>query len=133
MLQEVAAGSFFAFVHYKEADVTGHEAGAETAAYREAIISLDHELNALLETLGQAGVLAETKVVVTTDHGFLGQFHVSRDTANTETWIATTNLTLDTSVTAKLLDVTATILDVFGVDTSTVDPPLEGKSLLPLP
>jgi hypothetical protein len=131
MLQEVAAGSFFAFVHYKEADVTGHESGAETAAYREAIISLDHELNSLLDTLGQAGVLADTKVLVTTDHGFLGQFHVSRDTANTETWIAAANLTLDTSVTAKLLDVTATILDMFEVDVSSMDPPLEGSSLLP--
>jgi hypothetical protein len=131
MLEEVAAGPFLAFVHYKEADVTGHESGAETQTYREAIIALDHELQSLLDTLESVGALADTKVLVTTDHGFLGQFHVSRDLANTETWIATQNLPLRTDVPAKLLDVTPTILAVFGVDTTSMDPPLEGSSLLP--
>jgi hypothetical protein len=131
MLQEIAGGPFLAFVHYKEADVTAHEAGSETEAYREAIISHDHELQVLLDTLAAASALAETKVLVTTDHGFLGQFHVSRDPENTNTWIATSNLTLRTDRPAKLLDVTPTILELFGVDTTNTDPPLEGTSLLP--
>jgi arylsulfatase A-like enzyme len=130
MLEEVSGGPFLAFVHYKEADVTAHESGAETEVYREAIISLDRELQALLDTLADANA-ADTKVLVTTDHGFLGQFHVSRDPANTDTWIATSNLELRTDVAAKLLDVTPTILDVFDVDTAGIDPPLEGASLLP--
>jgi hypothetical protein len=61
MLEEIAGGSFFAFVHYKEADVTGHESGEATEVYREAIISLDHELQSLLDTLQGANILADTR------------------------------------------------------------------------
>ena len=128
LLQEVAAGPFFAFVHYKEADVTGHESGAESAAYRESIISLDEQLQGLLDVLSFAGVLDDTSVLLTTDHGFSGIFHLSRDPENTDTWIAALNFALRDDGSVKLLDVTPTVLEYFEIETGAVEPPLEGAS-----
>ena len=77
------------------------------------------------------GAMPESSVLVTTDHGFTGRFHVARTGSNVDTWIATLNLTLRTDRYAKLLDVTPTILDYFGISTSSINPVLEGSSLLP--
>lgn len=130
MLEAAAIGPFFAFVHYKEADVTGHESGADNDAYHEAIVLMDEQLAQLIATLGRVRVAEDTLVLVTTDHGFDGRFHVAREPQILETWIAARNGSLRTDVAAKLLDVTPTVLDAFGVDVSGIAPPLEGTSLL---
>jgi len=130
LIQEYANGPLFMFVHYKEADVTGHLWGVDSKAYREAIIMIDHELGRLLEALDAVGASSSTPVLLTTDHGFTGRFHVSREDTNTETWIASLNLPLRTDRPAKLLDVTPTVLDYFGVSTVDIKPPVEGQSLL---
>ena len=130
-IAQYADGPFFFFVHYKEPDVTAHLRSVDSLAYREVIISVDRQLGVLLAALDAEGAMPETSVLVTTDHGFTGRFHVSRDEANLETWIAALNLTLRTDREAKLLDVAPTILDYFGVPASRIDPPLEGRSLLP--
>lgn len=133
LIGEYAAGPFFIFVHYKEADVTAHLNGAGSRAYREALIAIDRELGVLLAVLDAHGAMPETSVIVTTDHGFSGRFHVSRESSNVETFIAALNLDLRTDVPAKLLDVAPTVLDYFGVGLDALDPPLEGRSLLPAP
>lgn len=130
LIEEHASGPLFMFVHYKEADVTGHLWGADSDAYREAVVVIDHELGEVLAALESVGALSSTAVLVATDHGFTGRFHVSRETTNTATWIAALNLDLRTDRAAKLLDVTPTILDYFGVAPAHVTPPLEGESLL---
>jgi len=91
---------------------------------------LDHELGVLLAELEAKGAMPKTSVIVTTDHGFTGRFHVSREITNTDTWIASLNLELRSNGYAKLLDVTPTIFDFFGVPADDFDPPLEGRSLL---
>jgi len=131
LIEKYAGGPFFFFVHYKEADVTAHLSSVDSASYREALIQVDRELGVLLEALDANHAMPATAVIVTTDHGFTGRFHVSRDATNLETFIAALNLQIDDSRLAKLLDVTPTILDYFGVATTQVDPPLEGRSLLP--
>lgn len=131
LIEKYAGGPFFFFVHYKEADVTAHLSSVDSAAYREALIQVDRELGVLLAALDANHAMPATSVIVTTDHGFTGRFHVSRDQTNLETFIAALNLELDGARTAKLLDVTPTILDYFGVDTRALNPSLEGRSLLP--
>ena len=130
ILDSVLGGPFFAFIHYKEADVTAHLQSVDSPAYREALIAIDRELGVLLAELDAKGAMPTTSVLVTTDHGFTGRFHVSRETSNTATWIAALNLELRSDGYAKLLDVTPTIYDFFGVDVDSLDPPLEGRSLL---
>lgn len=131
LIAKYAGGPFFFFVHYKEADVTAHLQSVDSAAYREALILIDRELGVLVAALDAHHAMPETSVIVTTDHGFTGRFHVSRDTTNLETFVAALNLDLDETVSAKLLDVTPTVLDYFGVDMTGLTPPLEGRSLLP--
>lgn len=131
LIEKYAGGPFFFFVHYKEADVTAHLSSVDSAAYREALIQVDRELGVLLAALDANHAMPATSVIVTTDHGFTGRFHVSRDQSNLETFIAALNLELDGARTAKLLDVTPTILDYFGVATADLNPSLEGQSLLP--
>jgi len=131
LLGEVAKGRFFIFIHYKEADITAHGVGDASPAYQEAIILIDKQLDQLLAGLRQAGVLEQTAVLVTTDHGFNGRFHVSRTVPSIiDTWIAALNVELRDDMSAKLLDVTPTILAIYGVENPNVDPPLEGRSLL---
>ena len=131
LLRSVIDGPFFAFVHYKEADVTAHLNSANSPSYLETLIMIDNELGVLIAELEKAGAMPETSVLVTTDHGFTGRFHVARNDSNVDTWIATLNLTLRKDGYAKLLDVTPTILDYFGVSLDSITPRLEGRSLLP--
>ena len=131
ILQSVVDEPFFAFIHYKEADVTAHLQSVDSLAYREALILIDRELGVLLAALDALGAMPHTSVIVTTDHGFTGRFHVSREVTNTDTWIASLNLDLRNDGYAKLLDVTPTIYDFFGLDVDAIQPPLEGRSLLP--
>lgn len=130
LIEQYASEPFFMFVHYKEPDVEAHMNSADSAVYREAIILVDLQLGLLLDALDSAGAMPETSVLVTTDHGFVGRFHVSRDEDNTATWVAALNMELRTDREAKLLDVAPTILDYYGVKTAAMDPPLEGRSLL---
>ena len=131
LLHAVAKDRFFVFVHYKAADVTAHHAGSESASYEEAIVSLDEQLGELLGMLDQEGIADETAVLVTTDHGFKGRFHVAREPIITQTWIASRNIELRSDIVAKILDITPTVLDYFGVPLGSIQPPLEGMSLLP--
>jgi arylsulfatase A-like enzyme len=130
MLESVADGPFFAFVHYKDPDATGHESGSANDAYHEAVVLMDERLADLIDTLGRLRAAESTLVLVTTDHGFDGRFHFAREPQIVETWIAAHNGRLRTDIPAKLLDVTPTILDAFGIDASRISPPLEGVSLL---
>jgi hypothetical protein len=130
LLQKYAGGPFFFFVHYKEADVTAHLRSVDSASYREALIQIDRELGVLIAALDENHAMPETAVIVTSDHGFTGRFHVSREESNLETFVAALNLDLVRGRNAKLLDITPTILDYFGVPTEGLSPPLEGRSLL---
>jgi hypothetical protein len=130
-LRAVAGGPFFAFVHYKEPDVTAHLNSVRSPSYLETLVMIDRELGALIAELTLLGVMPQTSILVTTDHGFTGRFHVARTESNVATWMAALNLTLRTDRYAKLLDVTPTVLDYFGIASSSVSPTLEGRSLIP--
>jgi len=129
-LDEIDGDVFLLFVHYKQADVYGHTAGSTTARHREAIEDADAELGVLIHELAARGILDDTAIYVTTDHGFNGNQHLNRTTAVVHTWIASRDHNLVTDIDATVLDVVPTILDEFGIDFSGFQPPLEGVSLL---
>lgn len=122
--------AFFFFIHYKAADVVAHRAGDKSKSYRQAIQNNDLQLGVVLQLLADHGQLDDTKVYVTTDHGFDGIFHINRDTPSVaETWIAARDHDIQAGP-ATIQDVTPTILDTFGVDITSMHPAYRGASLL---
>ena len=62
-----------AFVHLREPDETGHDAGWMTPAYRAALTEADRGLASVLRTIAGSGL--PTTVIVTSDHGGEGKDH----------------------------------------------------------
>lgn len=108
-------------------------------SYDASIAYLDHEIDALLDSLEARGLLANTIVVLTSDHGELFGEHGLKG-HGTSLYDPTLHVPLivwDQAVmdsghrvsrTVSLRDLPATMLDLAGVD----DHPLAGTSLTPL-
>lgn len=60
------------FVHYKDTDSAGHESGWMSDAYLEAVERIDALIGEVVDALGDLGLLDETAILVTADHGGLG-------------------------------------------------------------
>jgi arylsulfatase A-like enzyme len=115
---------FFVFVHFRESDNWGHNFGEESPEYEAALVSVDGWLGQLRATLNEQAVGATTAVLVVTDHGFdKGQRHHKRAP---DAWLATNWGRLRDGNQQGL---TPTILTLYGIDPSTYDPPLPGRSL----
>lgn len=76
-LKEMAARRFnYAFVHYRDTDSVGHAFGWGSAAYNQAIATVDGYLADVLRLAESDAELAlKTTVIVTTDHGGIGFNH----------------------------------------------------------
>jgi hypothetical protein len=130
-LASVASQPFFMFLHYKSADWAAHRAGSKSGRYRSALMHIDRRTGELLEYLSTLGIEQTTTVLITTDHGMNKRAHSNRDFAsNRDTWIAASPSVLREDLSASILDLTPTVLDLLGGDISNVSPPFEGKSLL---
>lgn len=62
-------------IHYREPDSTGHAEGWMSEAYLAAVAFVDQQLQRVISALDDAGLLGETYVLVTADHGGLGNSH----------------------------------------------------------
>lgn len=65
----------FLFVSINQTDHVGHESGHESNQYLATITHFDSIVGGLLDRLQQTGLLEETVVIVTADHGGLGSGH----------------------------------------------------------
>ncbi len=65
----VQIGRDLTFVHFARADVVGHAAGFMTPAYLVAVQQIDALVGRLLQAIDTHPALAETTVILTTDHG----------------------------------------------------------------
>jgi hypothetical protein len=76
-LREMAARHFdYAFVHYRDTDSAGHAFGWGSAAYNQAISTVDGFLADVLRLVETNAKLAgHTTVIITTDHGGIGLNH----------------------------------------------------------
>jgi predicted AlkP superfamily pyrophosphatase or phosphodiesterase len=65
-----AASPFFLWVHYREPDTLGHQAGENSAEYTQSLVIDDQQFARLVSELRARGMLGETLLILTTDHGF---------------------------------------------------------------
>jgi predicted AlkP superfamily pyrophosphatase or phosphodiesterase len=65
----------FTFIHLDHVDHAGHEFGHGTAEYYSAVEVADHLIGEVIEGLRAAGMLEQTALIVTADHGGIGKKH----------------------------------------------------------
>ncbi len=118
---------FFAFFLFWEPDTTGHKTGEDSINYSAAILDADDWLGKIVEKLRELGIMENTLIYVTTDHGFdeFGYYH-----ANAPYGFLASNDPLVIR-NADRRDLAATILDRYGITREAIDgvPALDGNSL----
>lgn len=65
----------FLFVHFKAPDRAGHDHGAESREYREAIKEVDTAIGKIVDRLRELGRFDSTTLIITADHGMRGKNH----------------------------------------------------------
>jgi LysM repeat protein len=65
-----AASPFFLWVHYREPDTLGHQAGENSAEYTQSLVIDDQQFARIVSELRARDMLGETLLILTTDHGF---------------------------------------------------------------
>jgi len=63
------------FVHLDHVDHAGHGKGWHTPEYYQAVAHADELIGLLIEGLADAGMLRDTAIIITSDHGGVGQSH----------------------------------------------------------
>jgi len=107
------------FIHFDNIDDAGHNYGWGSQQYLDAIEDVDTLLGTLLGGYSSTGILDETLVLVTSDHGGQGTGHGYSDNANVLIpWIASgpgimANQTLSTYV--RNMDTPSTALYALGI------------------
>jgi len=76
------------FIHYDSVDEAGHAEGWDTLPYYEALGRVDGYIGEVTKTLDEVGILQQTVILVTADHGGKGRDHGQNNMANIEIpWI----------------------------------------------
>jgi len=131
-LTQYAAAPFFLYLHYAQPDALGHAFGENSAEYGQAIVADDLELGRLVSQLTDLGIREQTRIVVTTDHGFEedGFDHFDCIADDLDLWIAADRAVLigKTGVDAYQTSIGPTLFDIFGMD-KNVSPPFPSQSL----
>lgn len=65
----------FLFIHFSSVDGAGHSIGWGTPAYYQAIHETDTRIQAILQSIEDAGISDQTIVLVTADHGGIQKGH----------------------------------------------------------
>jgi len=71
----VAEKPALAFVHFSDPDEAGHAVGWASEKYRQAVQHADKCLGIILDALDHAGLLDDTLIIVSADHGGHGHTH----------------------------------------------------------
>lgn len=124
-LDKFAAGRFFLFIHFGDADVAGHTYGEDSQEYDQALVALDGWLGRIVDKLKSIGAYDRTPVYVTADHGFdVGTTHHGQAT---HIFMAGNDPGLVQY--GEQRDITPTVLHALGVNLDKLTPALPGKSL----
>lgn len=70
LLSKFRNDKFFAFIHFRDPDGSGHRYGENSSQYTNMIVDVDQWLGKIVNKLKEWGIYEETYVYVTTDHGF---------------------------------------------------------------
>ncbi|MBC7319549.1 alkaline phosphatase family protein [bacterium] len=117
---------FFFFIHFGEIDAKGHKFGENSKEYNSAIISADYWLGKIIEKLKELGLYEDTLIYVTADHGF----DEGEKTHSSAPYVFLATNDRGVMRRGRREDITPTILERFGIDTTKLSPPLDGHSLL---
>jgi len=131
--------NFYVRIHMTEPDTVGHGVGVDktvdpSSDYAWSLQQCDLAVGILVTGLEELGILEETLVLVTTDHGFLGGGHSGGPKPNQIEEIYTCFLILSHREVASPTgvgiqdDIAPTILSVAGVPLSAVSPAFEETS-----
>jgi arylsulfatase A-like enzyme len=79
-----AGGRFFLWIHYREPDSIGHGLGENSPEYSQGLVVDDQEFGRLVAELRASGILGQTVLILTTDHGF-NEGGMQHDTCSADT------------------------------------------------
>jgi len=79
-----AGGRFFLWIHYREPDTLGHSNGENSPEYSQGLVVDDQEFGRLVAELRARGILGQTVLILTTDHGF-NEGGMQHDTCSADT------------------------------------------------
>lgn len=78
----------FLFLHFDEVDGAGHTIGWETDAYTQAVETIDARIGKIWKAVQDAGIMNETVILVSSDHGGIKKGHGGDSLAEMEIpWI----------------------------------------------
>ncbi len=76
------------FIHFNQPDGVGHDIGHDTDAYYAAVEKIDALIGKLLNTLEKEGLMKETTIIFSSDHGGVGKGHGGKSLLEVEIpWI----------------------------------------------
>jgi SAM-dependent methyltransferase len=116
---------FFFFVHFAEVDHSGHKHGENSKEYNDGLISNDLWTGKIMDKVRELGLAEKTQFYVTADHGF--NEDKKGHSFAPYVFLATNNKKVNHG--GRRQDIAPTVLEAFGLDLSTVKPPLDGISL----
>jgi hypothetical protein len=122
---------FFAFILFRDPDVTGHWKGEDSVEYSEKMIEVDYWLGMIVAKLQELGIYEQTLVYVITDHGF--DEGMLRHVNAPYGFLATNDPMVMRSGDRK--DLAPTILERYGISLGPIGdaPAVDGYSLYSIP
>lgn len=109
----------FTFIHLDHIDHAGHKYGHGTAEYYKSVEEADRLIGETLQGLEAAGMLAQTILIITSDHGGVGKGHGGATMAEIEIpWIiAGPGVVPAKELTSfvNIYDTAATVAHIFGL------------------
>jgi hypothetical protein len=116
---------FFLFVHFDGPDRKGHGFGEFSREYRQAIREADRQTGIIMKQLRDLGLLQNTTVYVTADHGF-DKNKITHHNAP-DVFLASSDPAITSS--GSLSDITPTMLHRLGVHMNETTPQVNGIAL----
>lgn len=123
-------------IHLPETDKVGHAVGWATPQYMNALHGADSVIGTILGVLSSRGLLDNTLIIVTADHGGAGRTHGAEDARSRHIpWICVSPFTKKgVDLTSIAADRTVRTEDTFATACAylglPVDPKLDGKPVL---
>ena len=76
------------FIHFDQPDGAGHGVGHDTPEYYEAVEEIDRLIGMVIEAVEQAGMMEETVIILSSDHGGVDKGHGGKSLLEVEIpWI----------------------------------------------
>jgi predicted AlkP superfamily pyrophosphatase or phosphodiesterase len=119
-------GRFFLFIHFADADVSGHVYGEASVEYEHALSECDAWLGKIMAEIESQKIDDRTLIYVSADHGF--EKGSKRHGGATHIFLGTNDPKVSRN--GEQRDIAPTVLEAMGVDLSKIKPHLPGAALI---